>query len=90
MSKVLVVYTMKGCSHCDDFKNMLKENNIEYHNRDIDEHEEEYNLFTELTNDFVPAFMVFEEETEKVEYFAPELNYDTLEEAIEIVKKTII
>jgi len=27
-NKLVVVYSMKGCPHCVDFKEMLKENNV--------------------------------------------------------------
>ena len=35
----IVVYTMKGCPFCDDFKKMLTEEDIEFIDRDIHEHE---------------------------------------------------
>lgn len=84
---------MKSCPHCGDFKNMLSENNIEFYDHDIDEHKEEYDMFTKLTeSEFVPAFMVIEEiEGElKTECFAPDRDYQSLEEALEIAKKQII
>ena len=60
--KHLVVFTMKGCPHCGDFKTMLEENNITFYEHDIDEHNEEYEMFVQITeNEFVPAFMVIEE-----------------------------
>jgi glutaredoxin len=37
-NKLVIVYTMKGCPHCVDFKKMLDENGIEFYNRDIDEY----------------------------------------------------
>ena len=57
----VVVYTMKGCPFCTDFKEMLVNEGIEFFDRDIEEYEEEYNLFVEVTeNEFVPAFMLIE------------------------------
>ena len=41
MSKKLVVYSMKGCIHCESFKQKLKENKIKFINRDIEKYEEE-------------------------------------------------
>ena len=41
----VVVYTMKGCPFCTDFKEMLVKENIEFFDRDIDEYKEEYDLF---------------------------------------------
>ena len=59
MDKVLILYTMEGCPYCDMIKNQLRENNIEFYERDIDEYEKEFNLFTEIVgNEYVPSFMI--------------------------------
>ena len=59
MDKIAVVFTMKGCPHCMVLKEMLEEANISYVDRDIEEYEEEYDLFVEATgSDYVPAFMI--------------------------------
>ena len=42
MDKVAVVFTMKGCRYCEELKTMLKEADISFINRDIEEYEEEY------------------------------------------------
>ena len=86
----IVVYTMEGCPHCVRFKDMLKESSIEFHERDIDEFEEEYDLFSEITNnDSVPAMLIIEgDESNYQSYlYAPERDCDELTEALEIVKK---
>ena len=44
MELSIIVYTMKGCPFCEDFKKMLDESNIEYFDRDIDVNSEEYDL----------------------------------------------
>jgi glutaredoxin len=88
----VIVYTMKGCPHCVDFKEMLNESKIEYFDRDIDEFEEEYNLFVEITqNDYVPAILIIEGDNEdhKSYLYAPERDYDELTEAVQIIKKHI-
>lgn len=40
--KKVIVYTMKGCRHCDDMKKMLKDSKIEFTPRDIDVFKNEY------------------------------------------------
>lgn len=81
---------MKGCHHCDTFKKNLKESKIKFINRDINKHEEEYNLFVEITqNDFVPAFMIVETDDESAELFAPDRDYQDINEALEIIKEKI-
>jgi glutaredoxin len=90
MDKLLLVYTMKGCPHCVDFKKMLDENKVDYYERDINIHEEEYGMFKEITeNDFVPAFMIVENPDDEPfsHLFAPERDYNEIEEGIGIIKE---
>ena len=49
MDKIAVLFTMKGCPFCVELKEMLEKENIPFVNRDIHEHEDEYELFFELT-----------------------------------------
>jgi glutaredoxin len=86
----VIVYTMKGCPHCDEFKKMLRTENIEYFERDIDEYSKEYDLYSEVTeNDMVPALMIIEGDEKEYEPFlyAPERNYNELTEAISIIQE---
>ena len=90
MGKVIVLFTMKGCPHCVEMKEMLIKEGIDFVDRDIDEHEEEYNMFVEITeNEYVPSFMLIENpETEPVsELYAPERDYDDLEDGVGIIKE---
>lgn len=88
---MLVVFTMKGCPYCDIMKESLNKLEIEYVPRDIDEYKEEYDLFVEVTeNEFVPAFMIIENPTSEKPnslLFAPERDYNQVEEGIEIIKE---
>ena len=93
MNKTVIVYTMKCCPHCTDFKEMLVNEGIDFVNRDIDEYEEEYDIFTQLTeNDFVPALLIIEENGDKAipHMYAPDRDYNELTEAVDIIKKHII
>lgn len=81
---------MKGCPFCDEFKEILKKESIEFFDRDIDEFEEEYELFSEITNnDMIPALLIIEgdEKDYKSFIYAPERDYNELNEALEIIKK---
>ena len=90
MDKVAVLFTMKGCPFCVELKEMLEKENIFFVDRDIHEHEEEYDLFVEVTgNDFVPAFMLIENpdaEQPLTELFAPDRDFDDINEGFEIIK----
>jgi glutaredoxin len=88
--KQIVLFTMQGCGHCQHFKGMLNENKIEFHDRDIHQHPEEYEMFKNAKNDFVPSFMIIDDEnTENSELFAAEMDYKTLDEALNIIKQKI-
>jgi glutaredoxin len=85
----VVVYTMKGCPHCVNFKEMLTNEGIEFVDRDTDEFEEEYKIFSEITdNDLIPALLIIEgnEKKNKSYLYTPDRDYDELTEAIEIIK----
>ena len=90
MDKLLVLFTMKGCPWCDLMKDKLKEQHIDFIDRDIDKYDEEYKLFTDVTNnDFIPAFMVIENvEPDPVSHlYAPERDFDEIDDGINIIKE---
>ena len=83
---------MEGCPFCVEMKDMLVKEGIDFVDRDIDEYEEEYNMFVEITeNEFVPAFMLIENpETEPIsQLFAPDRDYQDLEDGVKIIKEWI-
>ena len=90
MDKLLIVFTMEGCPFCQIMKDRLNEEEIEYYERDINIHEEEYDMFKEITeNDFVPSFMIVENPDDEPfsHLFAPERDYNEIEEGIGIIKE---
>lgn len=94
-----IIFTMKGCPHCDDIKNKLNENNISFFDRDIHEYASEYDDFVKFTgSEFVPALLIVEEEENNNElksyFYVPDKHYHEINEAVEIIKfhnnKTIL
>ena len=86
----VIVYTMKGCPFCVDFKELLVKEGIEFFDRDIDEYKDEYEVYTQITeNDMIPAFLIIEVDESKYESFlyAPERNYNELTEAVDIINQ---
>jgi hypothetical protein len=77
----VVVYTMKGCPFCTDFKEMLVNEGVEFFDRDIEEYKEE--------NDMIPSLLIIEGDTDNHESFlyAPERNYNELTEALDIIQE---
>ena len=94
MDNLVILYTMKGCPFCQMMKEKLTESMIDYHERDIDDHKDEYDLFVEITeNEYVPAFMVIENsgsEEPITSLFAPERDFNDLDEGIELIKNKLI
>ena len=79
------VFSMKGCPHCDNLKNKLKENNIEFVEIDIDDNNLLYERFSKkVDNEFLPAILIG-----KTAY-VPEKSFTTIDEAVELVKKHLI
>jgi glutaredoxin len=91
MDKLLILFTMEGCPYCDMMKEQLTESNIPFEVRDINEHNDEYEMFVEITeNEFVPAFMIVESpltDNHKSYLFAPERDYNEIEEGVAIIKE---
>jgi glutaredoxin len=88
--KHVLVFTMDGCPHCSDFKEMLTNEGIEYIEADINENEEEYNLFVKVTeNEFVPAIMIIEEGTTDAKFYAPDRDFEDLEQAVTLIREQI-
>lgn len=91
MDKIAVLFTMKTCPHCVVLKEMLEDAQIDFVDRDIEEFEEEYNMFVEATgSDFVPAFMLIEDfnsDTPKTGLFAPDRDFDDIENGLQIIKE---
>lgn len=84
----IIVYTMKGCPFCVDFKEMLTKEGIEFFDRDIDEYKDEYNSFSKITeNDMIPALLIIEGDGDEYEsyLYAPDRNYNELTEAVDII-----
>lgn len=81
---------MEGCPFCVMMKDRLNELNIKYVERDIDKEEKEFDLFSEIVgNDAVPSFMIIETDGEKhnAEFFAPERDYNQIDEGVKIIKE---
>jgi len=89
--KLIVVYTMKGCPYCDIMKTQLKENNISFIERDIDDESDEYDLFVKAVdgNNYVPAFMIIETNgiNHNTNFYAPSRDYEEIEQGVQIIKE---
>ena len=91
MDKLVILFTMEGCPYCVQMKDQLTESEINFVERDIDEHKDEYDMFVEITeNEYVPAFMIVESpdtDDHKSYLFAPERDFNEIEEGVAIIKE---
>jgi len=72
---------MKGCPHCDNLKDKLKENKIDFVVIDVDENEKLYEAFSKkVKNDFLPAILI-----DKTA-FLPDKSFNTIDEAVIQIK----
>jgi glutaredoxin len=89
--KKVIVYSMKGCPHCAHLKKSLTENKVKFIERDVDEYNNEYEKFVEVTkNQYLPAFVLLNTENKTLERMAPDRDFNTIEEATEKIKKFIL
>jgi glutaredoxin len=75
---------MDGCPHCDKLKKLLKENDIEFIELNIEEHEEYYESFSKkVDSDLLPAFII------NKTAFVPDKSFKTIDDALIIIKNFI-
>jgi glutaredoxin len=81
---------MEGCPYCVDMKQMLKEENIEFVDLDIQENSEEYSMFVKIVeNDYVPAFMIVDTEGSPTKFMAPDRDFEDIEDAVVKIKSNL-
>lgn len=81
---MIVIYGMKKCGYCVNLKTKLVQNNIQFIYRDIDEYKEEFNKIIEKTkNDLIPVILV------EKNILVPSISFNTIDEAIDIIKNLI-
>ena len=72
----VIMYTMKGCPHCDRLKKILNENKISFIEKDVGDHEEEYDKFSEaVKSEFLPAVLIGKKA------FIPDKSFKTIPQA---------
>ena len=84
--KKIILFSMKGCPHCQEMKKLLDENGLKYDERDIHKFDKEYDLFVEATNnEYIPAFMLMtiaDQTPTNIELLAPDRDFQDFDEAL--------
>ena len=90
MSKQVLIYSMVECPYCTDLKEMVKAEGINFKNVDVDEFEDEWERVKELTKtEFVPTIFVKDTETRRGKYICPDVHFQDLEEALQLLKNEL-
>ena len=77
----VILFTMKGCPHCDTLKKELNENKISFIERDVDDYEQAYEKFSKaVKSEYLPAILIGKRA------FVPERSFKTITEAAKLVK----
>jgi len=85
MDTEVKIFSMKGCPHCENLKNKLNENNIDYIDIDVDDNEDLYEVFSKkVDNQYLPAILMGKTA------FVPDKSFQTIDEAVELVKKHLL
>lgn len=81
---MIKIYTITNCSFCAELKELLKTENIEFIdvNVDLDENEAEYNEINRISqSDDVPIIKVGKQ------LLVPNISFQSIKEGVELVKK---
>ncbi len=88
--KFAILYTMDGCPHCENLKNIIYKEGIDVDIRNINEHEKEYQQFVESSgSEFLPAFTLVETKDDgnhNIILNVPDEQFNTVEEAAKNIK----
>jgi len=81
----VVVFTMKGCPHCDTLKKILNERKITFIEKDVDDNEETYNKFSKaVDSEYLPAILIGRKA------FLAERSFKTIEQAGNVIQNFLL
>jgi len=87
--KKIIVLSMEGCPYCQEFKDLLNDGNIEHTVVDIENFSTEYDMFKKITSsDYLPGFMILDEENHTLECYAADQDFFTIDQAFQLCKTT--
>ena len=81
----VVVFTMKGCPHCDTLKKILVEKKITFTEKDVDDNEKIYEKFSKaVDNEYLPAILIGRRA------FLAERSFKTIEQAGNVIQNFLL
>tara|TARA_R110000744_G_scaffold229435_1_gene347456 strand:- start:266 stop:541 length:276 start_codon:yes stop_codon:yes gene_type:complete len=82
--KKIVIYSQDGCSHCQDLKNLLQSEGIDYSVKDIQENKEDWDVISEHSGvSYVPTVLMVDTLDESGRILAPDRDFDGPEECVQ-------
>jgi glutaredoxin len=81
MKAKIKIYTSKSCKYCDQVKELLKENWIEYVELEVGEHKESWDQVKKLTD--LPIFPTIEIENE---FLVPNRDFNSPTNLVDLIK----
>ncbi len=81
----VILFTMKGCSHCDNLKKKLNESNVPFVEKDVEIFNEIYEKFSKsVGSEYLPAVLIGKKA------FIPDKSFQTIEQANHIIKNYLL
>lgn len=95
MIKKVFFFSMEGCPHCQEMREMMDEKQIPYSIMDIDLNPDEYEEFKNIVdgNEYVPAFLcvnLVDGKLDKHLALAPERDFEELSEALTKIEEFVL
>jgi glutaredoxin len=87
MVNQVLLFTLDGCGHCKNLKERLNKESLPFTEVEVGKNQELWNKIVEQTNNqFLPAFYIKQEGTNKGPFFCPEKDFKSDDEAVNIIK----
>lgn len=86
MDKKVYLFTLEGCSHCNDTKRELNKRKIDFKELEINQYVELWDSIIEVTNqDYVPTVFIQDDDDGSGRIFSPINDYNDTDELIELI-----
>lgn len=88
MSNSLIVFTLKGCFHCKNLKDELKNNNLSFTEIEIGENPKIWNQVIEQTgHNVLPTVFISVDGKDNGPVFIPDKDFNNIDELLSKIKK---
>ena len=86
----ICVFTMSGCQYCEEFKGILKKENLSYEEYDVDDNEYWWNqVVNQIGDENLPTVFIRNENGSLGVLLMPDINVESHEDMLEKIKENI-